>query len=170
MIRILFLVLWIMPFLFSQAQGALEIYVDGHKYDSFQAYLASKKAAVIKNPATPVTLNNQEEDDIRKEAKQWGMDVDFSKVKTFQVGQKDMPDKTLHQFYVLSVEHGVVGALQDFYQNWGQSEVQVPRTISSEQLQVAIQQAVATSKEPKLLISEPGKVRIMAMSPDNTKQ
>jgi len=64
----------------------------------------------------------------------------------------------------------VVGALQDFYQNWGQSEVQVPRTISSEQLQVAIQQAVATSKEPKLLISEPGKVRIMAMSPDNTKQ
>jgi hypothetical protein len=43
--RILFLVLWTM--LISggaHAQGAIEIYVDGHRYGSFEAYLASKRS------------------------------------------------------------------------------------------------------------------------------
>ena len=178
--RILFLVLWSIPLLGLQAQGAIEVFVDGHKYDSFQAYLASQKTAVAKTPPTGVALNNQEEEYIRKEAQELGIDVDFNKVKTFQINPKGSSDKSLHQFYVLSVEHGVIGALQDFYQNWpssrtftvvqGQAEPQMPHLISSEQLQTVIQQAVATSKEPKLLISEPGKVRIMALNTDEASK
>jgi len=71
---------------------------------------------------------------------------------------------TQHKLYVLSVENGVVDALQDFYQPQGQQGFPIGQEISSEQLQAAIQQAVTASKEPKLLISEPGKVRIMALT------
>ena len=120
----MFLVLWIIPVLGSQAQGAIEIYANGHKYDSPQAYLASKKS-----------------------------------VKTLQVNQKNLSDTALHKLYVLSVENGVVSALQDFYQTCGESDF-----ISPEQLQEAIQQAVTTSKDPKFLISGEGKVRIMALT------
>ena len=70
----------------------------------------------------------------------------------------------MHRLYVLSVENGVVSALEDFYQTRGKSDFQITRNISSEQLQEAIGQAVAMSKDPKLLISEPGKVRIMALT------
>ena len=118
--RILFLVLWVIPVLGTQAQGAIEIYANGHKYDSPQAYLASKKSA--------------------------------------PVNQKKLSDASLHKLCVLSVENGVVGALQDFYQTWGQSDFIFP-----EQLQEVIQQAVTTSKDPKLLISGEGKVRIMSL-------
>jgi hypothetical protein len=134
--RILFLLLWISPVLGSQA-WAIEIYADGHQYNSFQAYQASKKS---------------------------------TKASTPQVNRSGLSDATLHRFYVLSIENGMVGALQDFYQNWGQSYLQMPRRISSDQLQKAIQEAVTTSKDPKLLISTPGKVRIMAMSPENSNK
>ena len=87
-----------------------------------------------------------------------GINVDFSKVKTFQLTQKNITDSALHKLYVLSVEDGMVSALRGFYQTWGQ-----PDYISPEQLQEAIQQAVATSKGPKLLISGSGKVRIMSL-------
>jgi len=168
--RILFLVLWVVPIFVPQAQGAIEIYVNGHKYGSLQAYLASKKTTVAKISFKPVSLDSQQEDYIRKAAQQLGINVDFSKVKTFQVGQKSLTDRDLHKFYVLSVENGVVGALHDFYQNWGHPDFQTPNRISSEQLQEVIQQAVATSKDPKLLISELGKVRIMGLAvQDNSK-
>jgi hypothetical protein len=85
--------------------------------------------------------------------------------KTAQVNHEDLSDAARHKLYVLSVEHGVVSALQDFYQTRGQSYFQ----ISPEQLQEAIQQAVATSKEPKLLVSEGGKVRIMALIAGDNK-
>jgi len=137
MVRILFLVLCVFPVLGPQAQGAIEIYANGHKYDSLQAYLASKT----------------------------------SKVKAPQVNQKKLSGSTalttgdidLHKFYILSVENGVAGALQDFYETRGQPDFQMTRRISSEQLQEAIAQAVTTSKDPKLLISKPGKVRIMVL-------
>jgi hypothetical protein len=164
MMKILFLVLWIIPALCNQALASIEIYANGHKYDSFQEYLASKKTVIEQSPPTLVSLNSQQADDIRKEAKQMGINVDFSKVKTFQVNQRGVSDATMHQLYVLGVEHGMVEALHDFYQSWGESNFQMPKRISSEQLQEAIQQAVTTSKDPKLLISEPGKMRIMAMS------
>ena len=79
-----------------------------------------------------------------------------------------MPDKALHKLYVLSVEDGVVGAFQDFYQPQGQSDIQVSQKISSAQLQSVIQQAVTTSNAPKLLIAQPGKVRIMALTTDQS--
>jgi hypothetical protein len=118
--RILFLILWVIPVLGTQAQGAIEIYANGHKYDSPQAYLTSKKTA--------------------------------------PVNQKELSDASLHKIYVLSVENGVVSALQNFYQTWGQSDF-----ISPEQLQEVIQQEVTTSEDPKLLISGAGKVRIMSL-------
>ncbi len=72
--------------------------------------------------------------------------------------QKELSDTALHQLYVLGVEHGVVDALRDFY------STPVGCSITAEQLQGAIAQAVTRSKEPKLLISQPGKVRIMALT------
>lgn len=170
--RILFLLLWLIPILGgAQAQGAtIEIYVNGHKYDSLQAYLTAKKNAILQNVPTPAELNDQQEDDIRKAAKKLGFNVDFSKVKTFQVDHQNISDTTRHKLYILSVENGVVGALQDFYQTWGQSDIQIPRKITSEQLQEAIQQAVLRSKYPKLLISEPGKMRIMALTANDSTQ
>ena len=164
--KILFLVLWFTPVLCIQAQGAIEVYADGHKFSSFQAYAESQKA--LAQHAKPATLNNQDEEYILKEAGQLGINVDFHKVKTFQINPKGLSDKTLHQFYVLCVEHGVVTALEDFYQNRGQTVFQIPRSISSEQLQEAIGQAVGSSKDPKLLISGQGKVRIMALTPDES--
>ncbi len=153
--RILFLVLCVFPVFGPQARGAVEIYANGHQYDSLQAYLASKKSAVAQSPSTPASLNSRQEDYIRKEAQQLGIKVDFSKVKTLKVNQKKLSDTALHKLYVLSVENGVAGALQDFY------STPVGRRIFPEQLQGAIQQAVIRSKDPKLLISGPGKVRIL---------
>lgn len=136
--RIVFLVLWIIPVLGTRAQGGIEIYVNGHKYGSFEAYLASKKTVAANVPVSQKP--------------------------------KGLSDLTLHKFYVLSVEHGVVDALEDFYENWGQLDNPMPRKISSEQLQEAIQEAVSASKDPKLLISEPGKVRIMSMSSEGSNK
>ena len=109
--RTLFLVLWVIFGYGPQAQGAIEIYANGHRYDSLQGYLSSKKS-----------------------------------------------DTALHKLYVLSVEKGVIGALQDF------SSTPVGHSITPEQLQGAIQQAVTRSKDPKLLLSRPGKVRIMSLT------
>ncbi len=158
MLRILFLVLWIILQLGPQAHGAVEIYANGHEYDSLQAYLASKKSAKSGTPSTPVSLNSQQEDYIRKEAEQLGINVDFSKVKTLQVNQEKLSEADLHKLYVLSVENGVVGALRDFYSN------PIGRSITVAQLKEAIAQAVTTSKDPKFLISRPGKVRIMSLT------
>ena len=119
MLRILFLVLWVILGFGPKAQGAIEIYVKGHKYASMQEYLSSKKPHAATSP-------------------------------------KRSSDTALHELYVLSVENGVIDALQDFY------STPVGHAITLEQLQEAIQQAVTRSKDPKLLISGPGKVRIMA--------
>jgi len=131
MMRILFLVLCVFSVLGPQARGAIEIYANGHKYDSLQAYLASKKSAAV--PSSPKKSSGS---------------------TTLTTG-----DTALHKLYVLSVEHGVAGALRDFYETRGQPDFR----ISPEQLPEAIAQAVTTSKDPKLLISRPGKVRIMGL-------
>jgi len=162
--RILFLILAALLGLGTQARAAIEIYVNGHKYDSMQAYMASKKPAVAKTPLTQVSLDHQQEDYIRREAQKLGVNVDFSKVKTFQVNQKNSSNQALHQLYILSVENGMAGALHNFYQPQGQPDFQMTRPISPEQLQEAIARAVATSKAPKFLISGPGKVRILTMT------
>ena len=139
MMRILFLILWIIPLLAPEAHADIEIYVNGHKYPSFEAYRAAEKLVLLKPKPSPVPL-------------------------------KKISDAIQHKLYVLSVENGVVGALRDFYQNGGQSDLQVTRQIVPDQLQAAIAQALATSKGPKLLIATPGKVRIMALTADEEQQ
>jgi len=112
-----FLVLSIVACLLPQrAHGGIEIYADGHQYNSLQAYQLSKKTAV-----TP----------------------------------------SMHQLYVLSVENGVKGALQDFYETRRAAVAPWAHKISSGELQGAIAQAVTASNGPKLLISQPGRVRVM---------
>jgi hypothetical protein len=175
MMRILFLVMWIIPVLGSQAQGDIEIYANGHKYDSLEDYLESKKPVEVKSPPTQVSLNSQQQDDIRQEAQQLGIKVDINKIKTFQVNPKKLSDQALHRLYIRSIEDGVARALRDFYQTRGQPDSPMTRTLSigrsitAEQLQEAIQQAVTASKGPKLLISEQGKVRIMSLTPQANK-
>ena len=165
MMRILFLGLCFLLCFGPQGRAAIEIYADGHKYDSFQAYLAFKKLAATRSALVPVTLSSQQRDYVRQQAQQLGVEVDPGKIKTFQINQNRLSNAALHKLYVLSVEHGMVSALQDFYQAWGQPAVRITRSINAEQLQEAIQEQVTVSRSPKLLISEPGKVRIMALAP-----
>ncbi|MBF0571280.1 MAG: hypothetical protein HQL12_05350 [Candidatus Omnitrophica bacterium] len=168
--RILFLVLSFFYFLGTQAVGAIEIYANGYKYDSLPEYQSSKSNAAKLSTVTTTALKNQQDDYIRQESKRLGINTDFSKIKTFQIKQKNVSDSTLHKLYVLSVEKGIASALREFYQTRAESDFQIPRNISAEQLQGAIQQAVTTSKGPKFLISGPGKVRIMALTADDTQQ
>jgi hypothetical protein len=91
------------------------------------------------------------------------------KLALFRAHQKGLSDETRHKLYVLSIENGITGVLQDFYQAWDQSRLQTVFRISPDQLQNAIQQAVTASKDPKLLISQPGKVRIMELTSSPTK-
>ena len=167
MFRTLFFILWIIIFFVPQVCEGIEIYANGHKYDSLQAYHASSQPSAIGSLPAPVFINSQQEDEIRKEAKRLGVPVDLSKVKTLQIGQSALSDTTRHNLYVLSVENGVVDALRDFYLTWGQPDFQMQRSISTMQLQEAIAQAVTQSKYPKLLISKPGKIRIMDL--DNSE-
>ena len=162
--RILFLFLCSISWLQPPAWGAIEIYVKGHKYASIMDYLASKKSVFLKSPTVTASLNRQQEQYVLQKAKEWGVKVDFKKVKTIQIGPKNLSNSTQHKLYVLSIENGVISALKDFYETQGLPNLGHSRPISSEQLQDAINQAVARSKEPKLLISTPGKVRIMSMS------
>ena len=162
--KILFLLLWIIPIFQFQAQAAIEIYANGHEYHSFQAYLEARKPIVKKPVLMKASLDKQQEDFIRAQALKLGVEVDFRNIKTFQVNQKKLSDSSLHKLYVQGVENGMVDALEDFYQSLGQPDIRMSRKISSEQLQEVIQQAVITSQYPKLLISEPGKVRIMALT------
>jgi hypothetical protein len=147
MLRIVFLFLCLIPALGPQAFGSIEIYAKGHKYDSIQEYLASKKLPV----------------------------------NSIQESQNNLSDPTRHRLCVLGVENGIVTALQDFYEpniplGVAASSLMpsartllVSRKLTVEQLQEAIQQAVTASKYPKLLISEPGKVRIMALTTEDSK-
>ncbi|MBF0511872.1 MAG: hypothetical protein HQL13_06050 [Candidatus Omnitrophica bacterium] len=162
MMRILFLVLLGMFIFLPSSRASLEIIVNGHKYSSWAEYQASKNP-VVQSQVKPVSLETQEELYIRQKAKQSGVDVDFSKMKTLQVKEARISEATRHKLYVLSVENGVVRALEDFYQmhrGWGH----IAQNLPVNQLEGAIQQAVTQSKSPKLLISEPGKLRIMSLN------
>ena len=161
MIRILFLVLWVVMILTAPSNAAVEVYINGHKYDSIEAYLASKKTIGV------------EDDYIKEVAGSYGIKVDLSKIKTFQISKRDQPkvsDQTMHKLYVMSLENGVVDALKDFYNSRGQFDLTIPYRISPRQLPDVIQRSVTTSNAPKLLISQPGKVRIMDLSPSSTSK
>jgi hypothetical protein len=161
MMRIMFLALTIFSFLGSPVR-ALEIYVNGHRYGSVQEYQALKKSMV---PSVP--LSRQDENFIVIQGEKMGIRVDLRKVKTIQVNSKQT-DVALHELYILSVETGVVNALQGFYRNMGPSDFRAAPKVLADQLQQVIKQAVTTSKNPKLLISRHGKMRIMSLAPDNT--
>ena len=134
MLRILFLFLWIIPVLASPALGAVEIYANGHKFDSIQDYTSWEESAL------------------------------HSKALSLKDGQIKISDTTRRKLYILSIENGMAGILQNFYQTWGQSVLPVTHRISSDQLQEAIQQAVMASTDPKMLISQPGKMRIVDLN------
>ena len=70
------------------AQTPIEIYANGHKYDSLQAYKASEQ---------PVTGH-------------------LSKVKPPEITADFLSAATMHELYGLGVEDGVFGALKDFCQ------------------------------------------------------
>jgi hypothetical protein len=162
--RILFSCFCLFPFLVARSYGAIEVIIDGHKYDSLQDYAQAKKNALLQSTVAPVALDKNQEDDIRKAVQKLGIRVDFNQMKTFQINQEGLSDASRHKLYVLSVEKGVVGALQDFYKTVGQADFPMNHRISTDQLQEVIAQAVGKSKYPKLLISSPGKMRIMALT------
>ena len=81
-------------------------------------------------------------------------------------GQSLPSESARHQLYVLSVEQGVVNALKGFYQTFLPS-IPLGRINSPDEIQEAIRKAVTASNAPKLLISQPGKVRIMTLGADD---
>jgi len=166
--RIVFLILTIILCLPLNARAGVEIFIDGHKYDSFQDYENSKKSVKPQLSLSAADIKKQQDDYIRQEAKKLGIKLDLNKIKTIQIKPKSQSELAQHRLFVLGIENSVVGALQEFYQNWGQSDIRMPKEVSVDQLQQIIEQAVSSSKEPKLLISEPGKVRIMSISADNS--
>jgi hypothetical protein len=97
-----------------------------------------------------------------------GLKVNWSKVKTLELAHDTLSESTMHRLYVLSVEKGVTGALQNFYQSFSAgTDFYLGQRISSAQIQEAIKKAVTASVAPKLLISGSGKVRIMTITPDD---
>ena len=133
--RTLMLGLWIVFATQSSSQGAIEIYANGHKFDSIQQYTSWKESS-----------------------------AQLKKDPSSKAHQVNLSDATRRKLYVLSIENGMAGILQNFYQTWGQSVLPLTHRISSDQLQGAIQQAVTASKDPKLLISGPGKMRIVDLN------
>ncbi len=86
------------------------------------------------------------------------------------VHPKPLSDNTRQKLYQLSIENGMVGVLQDFYLTMDKPVPVMARTITTNQLQEAIEQEVTSSKGPKLLISEQGKVRIMTLATSDTRK
>lgn len=84
-------------------------------------------------------------------------------VKTKAMNRKEPSGQDLHQLYVLGIEYGVIDALRDFYKTKGKPDFQEARRISPRELQEALQQEVTQTKEAKLLISSPGKLRILGL-------
>ena len=175
MIKILFFILCLFTAFKVQAQTPVEIYAKGDKYDSLQAYKASKEAFPSgESLPKPVALNTQQEDFVRSQAQKLGVKVDINKVKTVEIPPSLLSGPTEHKLYVLGVEKGVVGALEDFYQAWGLSPdlhwetlLLSSTPISPNQMEEAIRKAVTASGSPKFLISQPGKMRIMTLSEDD---
>jgi len=130
MMKALFLILCLFLPGAARAGTPVEIYANGHKYDSLQAYQASK-----------------------------AMTLDVASAST------------MRKLYVLSVEKGVAGALQNFYQTfWAGSDFYLDQRIYPDQMQEAIRKAVTATPAPKLLISESGKVRILTLDRDEIKK
>jgi len=86
-----------------------------------------------------------------------------------QINELGITESTSHKMYVLGIENGVNEALKNFYQHWGQMDFQFAGPISKSQLQNAIKEEVTKSQNPKLLISEPGKLRIMSLTDKDVK-
>jgi len=155
MMKALFLILCLFPFLKVQAQTTVEIYADGRKYDSLSVYKASKH-----------TLNLG---DLHPKAKVQGT------VPLTQTAPLTLSELTMHELYGLGVEEGVLWAMKDFYQtlNPGRDfphehtivlSTPTSHPISAAQMEGAIKKAVTASGSPKFLISEAGKMRILTMT------
>ena len=134
MMKALFLILFLFLGLDAPAQTPVEIYANGHKYDSLQAYEASKS-------------------------------------KTLNVTSNPLSEATMHKLYILSVEKGMVAALQNFYRTfWVGSDFTLGERIAPDQMQEAIKKAVTASGSTKLLIAGSGKVRIMTINTDEAQK
>ena len=72
-------------------------------------------------------------------------------------------DGGAHRLYSFSVEDGVKDALTDFKQHQKRSDLKITPQITSAQLQAVLEAAMSNSKGPKLLISQPGKMRILSL-------
>lgn len=151
--KALFLILCLFLGPDAQAQTPVEIYANGHKYDSLQAYKTSEK---------PVAGNS-------------------SKAQSLSITADFLSAATMHELYGLGVEEGVMGALNDFYQASliGLDSVHehtivlgatVGQTIAADQIEEVIRKAVSASNSPKLLISESGKFRIMSLDTDEAQK
>ena len=145
-------------FSIAHAKKPVEIYSGGNKYDSVESYQFSKESQ--KEPQKlkghEAKLDSTQEDYIRAKASELGVSVDVTKIKTMEIPSK------LHK---VSVEKGVMGALAPFHQTWDNPMPQLARRLDVNLLEEVIKNAMTVSENPKLLISESGKVRIMALNP-----
>lgn len=114
--------------------GALEIYVDGKKYDSFASYKASERNKAQVMP---------------------------------KLSAKPLSEETRHRLYLLGIETGVIGAMRSFDHPNGSGGYMINGVLVPQELESVLAQTVGSSEIPKLLIIEPGKLRIMALTADD---
>jgi tRNA A37 N6-isopentenylltransferase MiaA len=124
--RILLLSFCVLVSTAAAARADIEIYANGQRYASLQAYIEAREAGEL--------------------------------------------DPKIHKLFVLGVENGVIEALQDFYQSRTQEDLPQIRTIPLSRLQQYLKQTISMSKDPKLVIAQPGKVRILTLAPQDSGQ
>ncbi len=142
--------------LWAGKAAPIEIYAAGKRYGSMEEY-RNRDVAVQEVKNTP-----QQVEDIQEAAKVLGINVDPSKVKTIEVKAGVSP-QTQDKLKLVALDDDVDGAIADFKQNWNNPQAQP--LASSEQLEDKIREAIGDQKDPVLLISDHGKMRIMALTP-----
>jgi len=153
------------------AGNDVEIYAGGNRYDSIKSYKIirdaeakkEEKAATIKEE---IKLSPEQASQLQVEAKIQGVEVDPQKIKTIAI-KPQLSEETADKLAAISANGDLPNVVADFEQGW--DNPQPHNTVSADQLGEKIRAAVGDRKEPVLLISDPKKMRIMALSPQEAK-
>ncbi len=162
MLRLILLIGFILysTSLWAAKAAPIEIYAGGRRYASIEEYKnRDLKVQEVKN-------TTEQSKEIEETAKTLGINVDLKKVKTIEVGPKVSPE-TQEKLKSVALDGNVDEAIADFKRNFKQNwnNPQAQSLVSSELLEDKIREAIGDQKDPILLISDHGKMRIMALTP-----
>ncbi len=142
-----------------EAGKPVEIFVAGERYETLEAY----KAAVFQKKRD--ALKQQQE--LAGDAKALGVDIDPKKIKTITI-KPAISAQTATKLQLASADNGLQKLLVDFKQNSKKPNLQ--KFVSPQELEDKIRETVSSTKNPVLLISEQGKMRIMTLTPKDKQK